>query len=254
MDFTDDYQNTGRVLLVYNENNTCESAKDSNVVLSHAKIVDGQLDMNSLEVLIEVNKTNRNHNGGNVLSIGNNRYVWSIGDGGGSFDPNDNGQNQSSPLGTIQLVHYENETIVPVNDTNEGSYTLHYGLRNPWRIDVDPTGNLWIADVGQHCYEEVNLVPIMQSSNFGWAERKGSTMLTKMRGAMKIDLSQTLNSKTRLFSTAIINPTAQLLEARGWIGGQNLYVMVTCMEIFVADKYGSLRTSKVIGLLLRWET
>ena len=173
MEFSDDYQNTGRVLLVYNENNTCESAKDSNVVLSHAKIVDGQLDMNSLEVLIEVSKTNRNHNGGNVLSLGNNRYVWSIGDGGGSFDPNDNGQNQSSLLGTIQLVHYENETIVPVNDTNEDSYTLHYGLRNPWRMDVDPNGNLWIADVGQHCYEEVNVVPLMQSSNFGWSEREG---------------------------------------------------------------------------------
>ena len=173
MEFAEDYSTTGRVLLVYNDNRTCESARDSNIVLSHAKIVDGQLDMDTLEILIEVSKLNRNHNGGNIVSLGDHRYVWSIGDGGGSFDPYNNGQNSSSPLGTIQMVHYENETIIPVEGTNNLSYTLHHGLRNPWRIDVDPNNNLWIADVGQLCYEEVNVIPVMQSSNFGWNKREG---------------------------------------------------------------------------------
>jgi glucose/arabinose dehydrogenase len=169
-------------LLIYNENNTCESAKDSNVVLSHAKIVNGQLDMESLEVLIEVNKSNRNHNGGSIISIGDNRYIWSIGDGGGSLDPQGNGQNASTPLGTIQMVHYENQSLIPVNGTDNLSYTLHHGLRNPWRIDVDPENNLWIADVGQYCYEEVNFVPLMQSSNFGWAKREGFHDVDEERG------------------------------------------------------------------------
>ena len=182
MEFSEDYATTGRVLLVYNDNRTCESAKDSNVVLAHAKVIDGELDMNTLEILIEVSKTSRNHNGGNILSIGNSRYVWSIGDGGGSFDPYDNGQNQSSLLGTIQMVHYENESIVPVNGTDDDSYTLHYGLRNPWRIDYDPNGNLWIADVGQLCYEEINVVPLMQSSNFGWSKREGFHDLDEEKG------------------------------------------------------------------------
>ena len=182
MEFSEDYATTGRVLLVYNDNRTCESAKDSNVVLAHAKVIDGELDMNTLEILIEVSKTSRNHNGGNILSVGNSRYVWSIGDGGGSFDPYDNGQNQSSLLGTIQMVHYENESIVPVNGTEDDSYTLHYGLRNPWRIDYDPNGNLWIADVGQLCYEEINVVPLMQSSNFGWSKREGFHDLDEEKG------------------------------------------------------------------------
>ena len=182
MEFSEDYATTGRVLLVYNDNRTCESAKDSNVVLAHAKVIDGELDMNTLEILIEVSKTSRNHNGGNILSVGNSRYVWSIGDGGGSFDPYDNGQNQSSLLGTIQMVHYENESIVPVNGTDDDSYTLHYGLRNPWRIDYDPNGNLWIADVGQLCYEEINVVPLMQSSNFGWSKREGFHDLDEEKG------------------------------------------------------------------------
>lgn len=173
MEFDEDFETTSRVLLVYNENKTCETARNSNVVLSHAKMIDGEIDIESIEVLITVNKSNRNHNGGNILSVGNNMYIWSVGDGGGSFDPYDNGQNASTILGTIQMIHYENETIVPVNGSNEPSYTLHHGLRNPWRIDIDSNQNLWIADVGQLCYEEVNVVPLMQSSNFGWSEREG---------------------------------------------------------------------------------
>ena len=174
MTFTEEYVTNGRILLVYTENNTCEDAKDSNVVLAHATVTDDKINMDSIEVLIEVKKLNRNHNGGNVLSIGNNQYIWSIGDGGGSYDPYDNGQNKSSALGTIQLVNYVNgEIIPPENDSINKSNTLHYGLRNPFRMDVDPSGNLWIADVGQLCYEEVNMVPVLQSSNFGWSEREG---------------------------------------------------------------------------------
>ena len=71
------------------------------------------------------------------------------------------------------MIQYENESIVPFEESQNLSQTLHYGLRNPWRIDVDATGNLWIADVGQLCYEEVNVVPVMQTSNFGWSEREG---------------------------------------------------------------------------------
>ena len=174
MAFSEDYENTGMVLLSYTENNTCASAKDSNVVLSQAKVENNMIDLATIDVLMEINKTNRNHNGGHVLSIGNNQYLWSIGDGGGSFDPNENGQNRSSKLGTIQLLNYENGTITPVGDnSSEDDYVLHYGLRNPWRFDLDPNGNLWIADVGQNCYEEVNMVPVYHASNFGWSVREG---------------------------------------------------------------------------------
>ena len=183
MAFSDDYENTGMVLLSYTENNTCADAKDSNIVLSQAKVESNMIDLSTIEVLMEVNKTSRNHNGGHVLSIGNNQYLWSIGDGGGSFDPNGNGQNSSSELGTIQLFNYENGTITPVGEnSSEDNYVLHYGLRNPWRFDLDPNGNLWIADVGQNCYEEVNMVPVYQASNFGWSVREGFHDLDKDGG------------------------------------------------------------------------
>ena len=56
---------------------------------------------------------------------------------------------------------------------NDTDYVLHYGLRNPWKFDIDNSGQLWIADVGQYCYEEINLVPIFDQTNFGWSQREG---------------------------------------------------------------------------------
>ncbi len=174
MAFDEDFENTGMVILSYTEQKACESDEKENVVFSHAKVENGEIVMDSIEVLIEVQKDKQNHNGGHVMSIGNNHYLWSLGDGGSSFDPDGNGQNRTTKLGTIQLIQYENGSVSPVgNNSTEEDYTLHYGLRNPWRFDVDSVGNLWIADVGQNCYEEVNMVPVYQSSNFGWSEREG---------------------------------------------------------------------------------
>ena len=56
---------------------------------------------------------------------------------------------------------------------NDTDYVLDYGLRNPWKFDIDNSGQLWIADVGQYCYEEINLVPIFDQTNFGWSQREG---------------------------------------------------------------------------------
>ena len=52
-------------------------------------------------------------------------------------------------------------------------YILHSGLRNPWRFDIGNSNDLWIADVGQNCWEEVNLVSLIERANLGWSEREG---------------------------------------------------------------------------------
>lgn len=51
---------------------------------------------------------------------------------------------------------------------------MHYGLRNPWRFDLDSNERLWIADVGQSCWEEINLVTMDNQANLGWAEMEGA--------------------------------------------------------------------------------
>ena len=163
------------VLISYVEKGTCDGPNDAGLILAHASIGgDGRLDLTSIKSLMEIEQPKRNHNGGHVLSLENGNYLWGLGDGGGRFDPDGNGQNNSNLLGSILLFSYNNETITPVLENNGSNpFILHHGLRNPWRFDVDPEDRLWIADVGQNCWEEVNLVSMTEQKNMGWAIMEG---------------------------------------------------------------------------------
>lgn len=165
-----------RVLLSYTEKLSCEGEEGvASLILSEASIINGIIDIESINHLREIIQPQRNHNGGSILAIGNNQFLWSIGDGGGSSDPEQNGQNKSSHLGTIQYFQYQNDTVTPILNShgNDLDYILHYGLRNPWKFDIDDMGRLWIADVGQYCFEEINMVNLLEESNFGWSVREG---------------------------------------------------------------------------------
>ena len=154
----------------------CETKEVTNLFLAVGDVVNGTLDEGSIQTLREIEQTYRNHNGGHIHALGNNTYLWSVGDGGGSNDPLGHGQNDTSALGTIQHFHYLNGTVAPLHNATgtDQDYTLHRGLRNPWKFDVDGEQRLFIADVGQNCFEEINMVPVMQASNFGWAEREAN--------------------------------------------------------------------------------
>tara|TARA_B100000963_G_scaffold101427_1_gene87758 strand:- start:145 stop:1362 length:1218 start_codon:yes stop_codon:yes gene_type:complete len=175
-EFTHDFATSNQILLSYTEDADCDGPSNlSGVMVASVEIVEGKIDLNTVVELRRIAKENRNHNGGNLHSLNDGTYLWSIGDGGGSSDPFNNGQNIHSPLGTIQYFSYQNNTISPVLQRfgNDSDYVLHHGLRNPWKFDTDNQGRLWIADVGQYCYEEINLVAIQEASNFGWSEREG---------------------------------------------------------------------------------
>ncbi len=175
-EFAHDFSDSQEILLSYTEDADCDGGSNlSGMVIASVEIVNDRVNLNSLVELRNVAKENRNHNGGNLHSLNDGTYLWSLGDGGGSGDPYGNGQNEHNPLGTIQYFAYANKTIQPVLDTygNDSDYVLHHGLRNPWKFDTDDQGRIWIADVGQYCYEEVNLVTLLDQSNFGWSEREG---------------------------------------------------------------------------------
>ncbi|MGI8659220.1 MAG: PQQ-dependent sugar dehydrogenase [Candidatus Limnocylindria bacterium] len=116
-----------------------------------------------------------NHNGGQLL-FGPDGYLYIFtGDGGGGGDPDENGQNQATLLGKV----------LRIAPTLSGGYTTpsnpypgavwDIGLRNPWRASFDRgTGSLWIADVGQGTYEEINREPAASGGrNYGWDCREG---------------------------------------------------------------------------------
>ena len=124
-----------------------------------------------------------NHNGGH-LAFGPDGYLYvGLGDGGGAGDQYENGQNKTSWLGGLLRIDVD-ELPYSVPDDNPfltdpaaNDELWAIGLRNPWRFSFDRlTGDLYIADVGQEKYEEVNFQTAGDSGgqNYGWPITEGS--------------------------------------------------------------------------------
>ncbi len=177
MVFSHNFANDNKVLLSFVAEQSCEGQFASPLVLADISVENGYLNLSTLRTLTEIEQPFRNHNAGHLLSVGDGQYLWGIGDGGGSNDPNDNGQNTSSALSSIYFFEYDGNQISAILEDSDGSesFILHSGLRNPWKFSLDNKGGLWIADVGQNCFEEVNYIEKWNiSSNFGWSLREGS--------------------------------------------------------------------------------
>ena len=140
----------------------------------------------SESILFTVNQPEANHNGGG-LAFGNDGLLYiALGDGGGGGDMHGtigNGQDTTTRLGKILRIRVDCNGTYSIPSDNpfavQPSPTKEiwlYGLRNPFRFSVDhATGNLWIGDVGQDSFEEVDQVtPLQGGSNLGWRCKEGS--------------------------------------------------------------------------------
>ncbi len=134
-------------------------------------------------ILLTQEQPYRNHNGGG-LDFGPDGYLYiSLGDGGSAGDPLGAGQSLNTLMGKILRIDINTESgyrIPPDNPfaSNGGLPEIWaYGLRNAWRIAFDPaTGDLYIADVGQNQWEEINVVlsGTPGGLNFGWDLMEGN--------------------------------------------------------------------------------
>ena len=138
-------------------------------------------------LLIE-HSSQSNHNGG-ALAFAPNGYLYvGVGDGGGSGDPANNAQRKTTLLGKILRInvngtgsgpfdHYSVPGSNPFSGSKPGLGEIwDYGVRNPWRISFDrATGTLWIGDVGQNKYEEVDREKWGSAGgrNYGWDAMEG---------------------------------------------------------------------------------
>ena len=137
------------------------SANDGDTVVSEFSW-DGEALVGE-DVLFTLDQPASNHNGG-MLQFGPDGFLYlGLGDGGGGNDMFNNGQNTDTLLGTITRIDVD----------GEGEATLwQYGLRNPWRFWID--GDLiYIADVGQNAFEEVNVADLSEGVNYGWPMTEG---------------------------------------------------------------------------------
>ncbi len=154
--------------------------RDGNTVIARFQASPqlGLADPASESVLLRVNQPFANHNGG-ALVFGLDGYLYAgLGDGGSSGDPFGNAQNLNSLLGKILRLDVDSAEPYAIPPENaSGSEIWAYGLRNPWRIAIDrANGDVYIADVGQDKWEEINFVPAGSSGalNFGWDYYEGT--------------------------------------------------------------------------------
>ncbi len=139
-------------------------------------------DPNSERVLLVVNQPFTNHKGGQLV-FGPDGFLYiGLGDGGSGGDPMGNGQNLSTFLGKMLRINVDapfatgKEYGIPADNPFAGGGGLPeiyaYGLRNPWRFSFEPvTNRLFVADVGQDNWEEVDI--LQKGGNFGWNVMEG---------------------------------------------------------------------------------
>ena len=158
-------------------------------VLSRFTVEFQLADRESELVILEQEQPRSNHNGGAIRFGLDGMLYLGFGDGGGQGDPRGNGQDPSSLLGTIIRIDVRKAslgrsyTIPPDNPAIAGARpeVYAYGLRNPWRMAFDPaTGALWVGDVGQGAFEEVDIV--QAGGNYGWNVLEGDACFEPRQG------------------------------------------------------------------------
>lgn len=150
-------------------------------VVAHPINETGAVEDEALEIL-RVEQPHRWHNAGGLALDGDGHLFVTLGDGGAQADPFDNGQTPATPLGAVLRIiptpgEGEGHAVPddnPFVDRDDADPRLWaWGLRNPWRVALDGD-TLFIADVGDGCFEEIDVLPADDAgANFGWRRVEG---------------------------------------------------------------------------------
>lgn len=154
------------------------------VLTAHRLADDGRPAARGREVLHVPRPPSKQHHGG-AMAFGTDGLLYlGLGDGGGIGDPRENAQDSSSLLGKVLRIRPTPGGARPYSVPDDNPFTGRYGwrpeiwalgVRNPFRLSVDPaTGALWLGDVGQSCWEEINrLADADAGANLGWDRLEG---------------------------------------------------------------------------------
>ena len=171
--FHPDYDKNGRFFIYYTRK------PDGSLVISECARAPGTQDKAlgaCVKDFMTIPHNRTNHNGG-MLAFGADGYLYAgTGDGGGAGDPDANGQDKMEKLGKILRIDVDKYPTPPAGNLTGGDPDIwDWGMRNPWRFSFDRcAGDLYIADVGQFLWEEINVEPKGKGVvNYGWSTMEG---------------------------------------------------------------------------------
>lgn len=203
--FHPDFKTNGKFYIFYSH----PSAPKHNILAEWqiSKTDPNKADPATERILLTVPKEHWNHNGSTLLFGPDGYLYFGLGDGGAGYDPHDAGQNLEVLYAKINRIDVNTRTAgleygipkdnpfvdvtkqaeLKANPLDRNAHVVRqeiwaYGLRNPWRMSFDrETGDLWVGDVGQDLWEEVDLVK--KGGNYGWSAREGFHPLNQKHGA-----------------------------------------------------------------------
>lgn len=166
---------------IYFSYNILDNGRNSRITRYTYNPTSGLIDPASATQILNILQPNSNHNGGTIEFGPDGMLYFGLGDGGGGGDPDNNGQDLTTALGSMLRIDVDSGSpySIPADNPYVGNASGYderifaHGFRNPWKWSFDKqTGDLWLGDVGQGAREEINIVT--NGENYGWNLMEGS--------------------------------------------------------------------------------
>lgn len=176
--FHPNYQENGRFFVYYSAPKNAPNVNHESILAEYKVSNDNPnvADINSEKIIFRIDEPEANHNGGQLVFGPDGYLYFGLGDGGGAGDQHGNignGQDINTALGSILRIDVDSGEPYSIPQDNPfvnqaGLDEIYsWGFRNPWRFSFDrETDRLFVADVGQDEWEEVNIVE--KGLNYGW--------------------------------------------------------------------------------------
>lgn len=216
-------------------------------------------DPDSETILLHIDQPFANHNGGAVEFGPDGMLYIGMGDGGSGGDPQGNGQRLDTLLAKILRIDVDGggsdaPYAVPPDNPFVGVAGARpeiwlTGLRNPWRIRLDrATGDLWIGDVGQSRWEEIDVARAgVKGLNYGWNRMEGSHCFTSFEGCDQAGLTLPIAEYGHGDgSCAVIGGVVVRDPRQGRLDGSYLFSDSCSSNLWLMDPRGDERKEAVI--------